>query len=57
MNELPKFSSEAESLVTKEYTVDALAHVADEGRRRLRKASGSCQSSFDPGMSEWGNLL
>ncbi len=21
----------------------------------LRKASGSCQASFDPGMSEWGN--
>lgn len=22
----------------------------------LRKASVSCQTSFDPGMSEWGNL-
>ena len=22
----------------------------------LRKAPGSCQASFDPGMSEWGNL-
>jgi len=36
-------------------TVDALALGADEGRGRLRKASVSCQASFDPGMSEWGN--
>ncbi len=35
--------------------VDALTEASDEGRRRLRKASGSCQPSFDPGMSEWGN--
>ena len=36
-------------------TVDALAPGADEGRVRLRKASGSCRESFDPEMSEWGN--
>jgi hypothetical protein len=35
--------------------VDASASRGDEGRGRLRKASGSCQTSFDPGMSEWGN--
>ena len=27
----------------------------DEGRGWLRKASGSCQPSVDPEMSEWGN--
>ena len=37
-------------------TVDALACLADEGRVRLRYASGSCQQSVDPRMSEWGNL-
>ena len=36
-------------------TVDALACLADEGRVRLRYASGSCQQSVDPRMSEWGN--
>ena len=36
--------------------MDALAHCADEGRERLRYASGSCQLSVDPRMSEWGNL-
>ena len=35
--------------------VDALASGADEGRGRLRYASGSCQPSVDPRMSEWGN--
>ena len=35
--------------------VDALALRADEGRGRLRYASGSCQPSVDPRMSEWGN--
>ena len=35
--------------------VDALAVGGDEGRSSLRKASGSWQASFDPGMSEWGN--
>ena len=35
--------------------VDALAYQADEGRERLRYASGSCQLSVDPRMSEWGN--
>ena len=29
----------------------------DEGRGRLRKASGSCQTRIDPKISEWGNLL
>ena len=32
--------------------VDALTEASDEGRRRLRKASGSCQPSCDPGISE-----
>ena len=36
--------------------VDALAITGDEGRGSLRKVSGSWQTSFDPGMSEWGNL-
>ena len=35
--------------------VDALAITGDEGRRSLRKAAGSWQTSFDPQMSEWGN--
>ena len=35
--------------------VNALAATGDEGRGSLRKASGSWQTSFDPGMSEWGN--
>ena len=37
------------------YVVDALAARGDEGRGRLRKASGSRQTGFDPGVSEWGN--
>ena len=36
-------------------SVDALVPGADEGRGRLRYASGSCQPSVDPRMSEWGN--
>ena len=39
----------------KEPTVDALASTTDEGRVRLRKASGSCLESVDPWISEWGN--
>ena len=35
--------------------VDALAHGTDEGRVRLRYASGSRQQGFDPRISEWGN--
>ncbi len=35
---------------------DALASKDDEGGERLPKASGSCQLSIDPGISEWGNL-
>ena len=38
-----------------ERSVDALALGAEEGRRSLRYASGSWQTSFDPRMSEWGN--
>jgi len=37
--------------------VDALASEGDEGSGRLLKVSGSCQSSIDPEMSEWGNPL
>ena len=40
---------------TKVHVVDALAITGDEGRGSLRKAPGSWQTSFDPGMSEWGN--
>jgi len=32
-----------------------LAITGDEGRRSVRKASGSPQTGFDPEMSEWGN--
>ena len=35
--------------------VDALADSTDEGRLRLRYASGSRQQGFDPRISEWGN--
>ncbi len=37
------------------HVVDALAAGGDEGRRSLRKASGSGQARDDPEMSEWGN--
>ncbi len=37
--------------------MDALALEGDEGSGRLLKVSGSCQSSFDPEMSEWGNPI
>jgi len=37
------------------HVVDALAITGDEGRASLRKAPGSWQRSYDPGMSEWGN--
>jgi len=37
--------------------VDALAPGDDEGRGKLRNASGSCLASFDPEMSEWGNPM
>ena len=36
-------------------TVDALAPRGDEGRGRLRYASGSRQTGLDPEISEWGN--
>ena len=39
-----------------ERRVDALALRADERRDKLRKASGEEQISFDPEISEWGNL-
>ena len=35
--------------------VDALATGGEEGRGRLRKASGSRQTGVDPEISEWGN--
>jgi hypothetical protein len=35
--------------------VDALGHAGDEGRRRPRKSTVSCQTSVDPYVSEWGN--
>ena len=38
------------------HSVDALASRADEGRCGLRYASWSWRASFDPRVSEWGNL-
>jgi hypothetical protein len=35
--------------------VDALVARGDEGRGRLRYASGSRQTGLDPEISEWGN--
>ena len=35
--------------------VNALAIEVEEGRDKLRYASGSCLVSFDPGISECGN--
>ena len=35
--------------------MDALAQEGDEGRSKLRKASGSRKQAIDPGISEWGN--
>ena len=37
------------------HMVDALAITGEEGRRSVRKVSGSPQPGFDPEMSEWGN--
>jgi hypothetical protein len=37
------------------HVVDALAITGDEGRRSVRKASGSPQTGCDPEISEWGN--
>jgi hypothetical protein len=37
--------------------VDALGHAGDEGRIRPRKSTVSCQISFDPCVSEWGNPI
>ncbi len=37
------------------HETDALGHAGEEGRRRPRKSTGSCQSSVDPYVSEWGN--
>jgi hypothetical protein len=39
------------------HEVDALGHAGDEGRIRPRKSAVSCQISFDPHVSEWGNPL
>jgi hypothetical protein len=36
--------------------VDALAIRADEGRSGRRYASVRWQATFDPEISEWGNL-
>ena len=35
--------------------VDALVEMTEEGRGRLRYASGRSQTSVDPGISEWRN--
>lgn len=49
---VPIFSVESTQL--KQIT-DALGFAAEEGRVRRRYSSGSCQVSFDPAVSEWGN--
>jgi len=36
--------------------VDALAIGAEEGRSSQRYVSVRWQATFDPGISEWGNL-
>ncbi len=35
---------------------DVLVSEGDEGRGRLRKARGSCQTSVDPGIPELGGV-
>ena len=35
--------------------MDAWAFASEEGRGRLRKATGSRQTGLEPWMSEWGN--
>ena len=35
--------------------MDALAQEGEEGRSKLRKASGSRKQAFNPRISEWGN--
>lgn len=37
------------------HEVNALGHAGEEGRRRPRKSTVSCQTSVDPCVSEWGN--
>ena len=37
--------------------MDALGLTGEEGRCRQRNAKGSCQTSVDPWVSEWGNPL
>jgi hypothetical protein len=37
--------------------VDSLVSGGDEGGGRLPNSPGSCQTSFDPEVSEWGNLI
>jgi len=39
------------------HEVDALGHAGDEGRCRPRKRAGSCQTSVNPHVSEWGNPM
>lgn len=35
--------------------MDALACLAEEGRKLTAKVVGELSSSFDPAVSEWGN--
>lgn len=37
------------------HETDALGHAGEERRWRPRKSTGSCQTSVDPYVSEWGN--
>lgn len=37
------------------HKMDALGHTGEERRRRPRKSTGSCQTSVEPYVSEWGN--
>ena len=37
-------------------SVDALAVKADEGRFKSAKVTGEVTRTYDPAVSEWGNL-
>ena len=39
-----------------EHQADALAPEAEEGRAKLRKATGRRLKAREPWISEWGNL-
>ena len=56
-NLIRKLSCQPGKILVLRQIVDALVARADEGRWRQRYTLGRCQSTFDPAVSEWGNLL